>query len=92
MRRREFLVTLAAGAAVVGFAGISAGTAGVAGNPPRESEPESLELPIRGDPHTLSSGFAMEGFAGGGAFGADPFVSYGLPGDWRDRYVLGIEA
>lgn len=94
MRRREFLKTLAAGAAVLGFAGVASGSTVPGG--PLEPEPCApaagrMELPIRGDPYTLSSGATGEARGAASEFGADPVVAYGLPAEWQDRYVLGIQ-
>jgi hypothetical protein len=93
MWRREFIKTLAAGAAAVGLAQVAVGSPANAAPPGHGSPapaPEKWELPVRGDPYTLSSGSAGDFMAAAAGFGADPIVAYGMPGEWRDRYVLGI--
>ena len=93
MKRRDFLKTIAAAAAVAGLGRLTSRNSLSAVEPgTRNPEPETLELPIHGNPYAFASGAHGE-FAGvAGDYGFDPIDAHALPQDWRDRYLLGIGA
>lgn len=91
MKRRDFLKTLAAAAAVAGAGRLIAGDDLREGGPvavaPAPGAPEYL---MHGNPHAFAAG-AHADFAGAD-YGFDPIAAHALPAEWRDRYLLGIGA
>jgi len=92
MRRRDFLKTIAAAAAVAGLARLDPVTAGApvsaAGGLTVAAAPE---LPLVGNPYTLTAGAHAEFRGAYDALGLDPIALHALPPEWRDRFILGIE-
>lgn len=91
MKRRDFLMALAAAAAVAGAGRLIAGdghheTAAGSDGPARAAP----ELLIHGNPYAFAAGAHAE-FVGAD-YGFDPIAAHALPAEWRDRYLLGIGA
>lgn len=92
MKRRDFIKTIAAAAAVAGLARLAPVTGDTpahgAGGPTDAAPPD---LPLTGNPYTLAAGAHAEFRDAYGALGLDPIALHALPPAWRDRFILGIE-
>jgi len=91
MKRRDFIKTIAAAAAVAGLGRLDAADAPAVIDPEAiEPDPGAPALHIHGNPYAFSA--EAHGAFQGADYDFDPIAAHALPPAWRDRYLLGIGA
>jgi hypothetical protein len=91
MKRRDFIKTIAAAAAVAGLGRFDAAGAPAEIDPGAvKPDPGAPELHIHGNPYAFCAE-THRAFQGAG-YDFDPITAHALPPAWRDQYLLGIGA